>query len=165
MVLLAIDSSKDFMGKLLASDAFDSFLLQEANIITSVTHTLNGRIHPDFYTEEERISHTEEFISWSEIRPLIFESVKGRNTPLSLRLTLCLKSGATDALMQKKNPEAANAGLRALVANIRFENGAVNIMTGTSYDSFVLDRSAEEIWDEAFRQFLASRDISFTVQQ
>ena len=164
MVLLAIDSSKDFMGKLLVSDAFDSFLLQEAGIITSVTYTVNGRIHPDFYTEEERISHTEEFISWSEIRPLIFESVKGKNTPLSLRLTLCLKKEAMDALMQKKNPEAANTGLRALVINIRFESGAVAIMTGTSYDSFVLDRSAEEIWDETVKQFLLSKEISFTAQ-
>ena len=165
MVLLTVDSSKDFMGKLLVSDAFDSFLLQEANIITAVTYTVNGRIHPDFYTEEERISHPEEFIPWSEIRPLIFESVKGKNTPLSLRLTLCLKSEAMNALMQKKNPEATNTGLRALVINIRFESGAVTIMTGTSYDSFVLDRSAEEIWDEAFRQFLTSKEISFTVQQ
>ena len=164
MVLLAIDSSKDFMGKLLVSDAFDSFLLQEANIITSVTHTVNGRIHADFYTEEERLSHTEEFIPWSEIRPLIFESVKGKNTPLSLRLTLCLKKEAMDALMQKKNPEAANTGLRALVINIRFESGAVAIMTGTSYDSFVLDRSAEEIWDETVKQFLLSKEISFTAQ-
>ncbi len=164
MVLLAIDSSKDFMGKLLVSDAFDSFLLQEANIITSVTHTVNGRIHADFYTEEERLSHTGEFIPWSEIRPLIFESVKGKNTPLSLRLTLCLKKEAMDALMQKKNPEAANTGLRALVMNIRFESGAVAIMTGTSYDSFVLDRSAEEIWDETVKQFLLSKEISFTAQ-
>ena len=164
MVLLAIDSSKDFMGKLLVSDAFDSFLLQEANIITSVTYTVNGRIHADFYTEEERLSHTGEFIPWSEIRPLIFESVKGKNTPLSLRLTLCLKKEAMDALMQKKNPEAANTGLRALVINIRFESGAVAIMTGTSYDSFVLDRSAEEIWDETVKQFLLSKEISFTAQ-
>lgn len=164
MVLLAVDSSKDFMGKLLVSDAFDSFLLQEANIITSVTHTVNGRIHADFYTEEERLSHTGEFIPWSEIRPLIFESVKGKNTPLSLRLTLCLKKEAMDALMQKKNPEAANTGLRALVINIRFESGAVAIMTGTSYDSFVLDRSAEEIWDETVKQFLLSKEISFTAQ-
>ena len=152
------------MGKLLVSDAFDSFLLQEAGIITSVTHTVSGRIHADFYTEEERLSHTGEFIPWSEIRPLIFESVKGKNTPLSLRLTLCLKKEAMDALMQKKNPEAANTGLRALVINIRFESGAVAIMTGTSYDSFVLDRSAEEIWDETVKQFLLSKEISFTAQ-
>ena len=66
--------------------------------------------------------------------------------------------------MQKKNPEAANTGLRALVINIRFESGAVAIMTGTSYDSFVLDRSAEEIWDETVKQFLLSKEISFTAQ-
>lgn len=153
------------MAKLLVSEAFDVFLLQEANIVTGVTHTINGRIHPDFYSEEEREQHTEEFIPWSEIRPLLFETIKGRNTPVSLRMTLCLNTAAMTSLMNKKSPDGPVKGLRALVINIRFDNGAVTIMTGTSYESFVLDKSAEEIWDEAFKQFLLSKDIAFTPQQ
>ena len=67
--------------------------------------------------------------------------------------------------MAKESPEGHSSALRALVVNIRFENGAVNIMTGTSYDSFVLDKSEEAIWDKAFTKFLASKGIEFTPQQ
>ena len=49
--------------------------------------------------------------------------------------------------------------------NIRFENGGVIIMTGTSYDSFIMDRSEEKVWDSAFMKFLAAKDIGFTVNE
>ena len=153
------------MAKLLVSDVFDIFRLQEANLITSVTYNISGRIRPDFYSPEERENLTEEFISWSEMRPKLFELIKGKNAPISFRMTLSLDNEQMLALLQKESPEGHSDALRALVINIRFENGAVAIMTGTSYDSFVLDKSEEQIWDSAFTRFLTSKGIEFTPQQ
>ena len=153
------------MAKLLVSDVFDIFRLQEANLITYVTYNISGRIRPDFYTPEERENLTEEFISWSEMRPKLFELIKGKNAPISFRMTLSLDNAQMLALLQKESPEGHSDALRALVINIRFENGAVAIMTGTSYDSFVLDKSEEQIWDSAFIRFLTSKGIEFTPQQ
>ena len=153
------------MAKLLVSDVFDIFRLQEANLITSVTYNISGRIRPDFYSPEERENLTEEFISWSEMRPKLFELIKGKNAPISFRMTLSLDNAQMLALLQKESPEGHSDALRALVINIRFENGAVAIMTGTSYDSFVLDKSEEQIWDSAFTRFLTSKGIEFTPQQ
>ena len=153
------------MAKLLVSDVFDIFRLQEANLITSVTYNISGRIRPDFYSPEERENLTEEFISWSEMRPKLFELIKGKNAPISFRMTLSLDNAQMLALLQKESPEGHSDALRALVINIRFENGAVAIITGTSYDSFVLDKSEEQIWDSAFTRFLASKGIDFTPQQ
>ena len=163
MILLTADSSKDFMAKLLVSDAFDSFCMQEAVIMTSVSYNINGRLHTDFYPEEERSQYTDEFIPWSEIRPKLFEIIKGKNPPVSFRITLSLKSDKMHALMQKESPEGVSSALRALVINIRFENGGVVIMTGTSYDSFVIDRTEEKIWDSAFARFLTAKDIAYTI--
>ena len=87
MILITADNPKDFMAKLLVSDVFDIFRLQEASLITSVTYNINGRLHPDFFSPEERENLTEEFISWAEMRPKLFELIKGRNTPVSFRLT------------------------------------------------------------------------------
>ena len=153
------------MAKLLVSDVFDIFRLQEANLITYVTYNISGRIRPDFYTPEERENLTEEFISWSEMRPKLFELIKGKNAPISFRMTLSLDNAQMLTLLQKESPEGHSDALRALVINIRFENGAVAIMTGTSYDSFVLDKSEEQIWDSAFIRFLTSKGIEFTPQQ
>ncbi len=151
------------MAKLLLSDAFDAFCLQEASAVTSVSYSISGRIHRDFYSEDELEEVTGEFIPWSEIRPKFFELIKGKNLPLSLKMTLSLKDDAMNALLQKESPEGHSSALKAFVINIRFENGAVNIITGTSYDSFVPDRSEEKIWDRAFAQFLTSKDISYSI--
>ena len=153
------------MAKLLVTDVFDIFRMQEASLITSVTYNINGRIRSDFYSTEERENITGDFIPWSEMRPRLFELIKGKNTPVSFRLTLSLDDGRMQALMAKESPEGHQDALRALVINIRFENGAVNIITGTSYDSFVLDKSEEQIWDNAFSKFLANKGIEFTPQQ
>ena len=153
------------MAKLLVSDVFDIFRLQEANLITSVTYNISGRIRPDFYSPEERENLTEEFISWSEMRPKLFELIKGKNAPISFRMTLSLDNAQMLTLLQKESPEGHSDALRALVINIRFENGAVTIMTGTSYDSFVLDKSEEQIWDRAFAVFLSSKGIEFTISE
>ncbi len=153
------------MAKLLVSDVFDIFRLQEANLITAVTYNISGRIRPDFYPSEERENLSEEFISWSDMRPRLFELIKGKNAPVSFRMTLSLENDEMLALMAKESPEGHSDALRALVINIRFENGAVSIITGTSYDSFVLDKSEEQIWDKAFVKFLSSKGIEFTPQQ
>ncbi len=165
MILITADNPKDFMAKLLVSDVFDVFRMQEASLITSVTYNINGRLRPDFYPSEERENLTEEFIAWSEMRPRLFELIKGKNAPVSFRMTLSLDNANMSALMAKESPEGHSDALRAFVINIRFENGAVTIMTGTSYDSFVLDKSEEQIWDKAFVKFLSSKGIEFTPQQ
>ena len=165
MILITADNPKDFMAKLLVSDIFDIFRLQEASLITAVTYNINGRIRPDFYSPEECESITEEFISWSEMRPKLFELIKGKNTPVSFRLTLSLENDKMISLLQKESPEWHSDALRAMVINIRFENGAVAIMTGTSYDTFVLDKSEEKIWDKAFAVFLSSKGIEYTISE
>lgn len=163
MILITANSSKDLMAKLLVSDAFDSFCLQEAAFTTSVSYSISGRVHRDFYSEDELENITEEFIPWSDIRPRIFEIIKGKNLPLSLKMTLSLKSDVMDKLLQKESPEGRSSALKAFVINIRFENGAVNIITGTSYDSFVPDKSEEKIWDNSFARFLSSKGIEYSI--
>ena len=165
MIFITADSTKDFMAKLLVSDVFDDFKLQEANIITSVIYTIGGRIHPEFFSDDERENITGEFIPWKELKHVVFGLIKGKNPPVSFRMTLLLDKAQSDALIRKKSPEGANTPLRALVINIRFENGTIGIVTGTSYDSFVADKSADEIWDKAFCEFLVSKDIAFTLPQ
>ena len=54
MLALHITSMKTFMNQLLAGDAFDCFLLEEAIISTANTYTIDGHINVDFYPMEER---------------------------------------------------------------------------------------------------------------
>ena len=81
-----ISDLKNFMNKLLLSEGFDYFLLEEGTIITYNSFQIDGRIQTDFYTKEEQeVSSlcSYDFSLWKEMRPLCFQLIKGKRTPLS----------------------------------------------------------------------------------
>ena len=53
MVALQIQDIKYFMNKLLLSQTFDNFQLVEGSITTYNTFRIEGRVHKDFFTNEE----------------------------------------------------------------------------------------------------------------
>ena len=67
MIALQIKEIKSFMGKLLGTECFDSFLLEEAVITTYNTFRIDGRINREFYSDEEwenKETHPDEFSAW-----------------------------------------------------------------------------------------------------
>ena len=50
MIALQIKEVKSFMGKLLGTECFDSFLLEEAVITTYNTFHIDGRINREFFS-------------------------------------------------------------------------------------------------------------------
>lgn len=61
------------------------------------------------------------------------------------------------------NPECGVAAslIRSLVLNIRYDNGKVTCITGSSFTTFVMDKSAETLWDAYVRQLLSSFGLDF----
>ena len=53
MFLFKITDIKQFMNKLLLSNAFDQFLLSEAQILTASTFIIDGHINKDFYNDSD----------------------------------------------------------------------------------------------------------------
>lgn len=101
MLALQISSMKKFMNQLLAGDAFDIFLLEEASVSTANTYTIDGRINRDFYTAEELEAGIcpYEFQPWSETKGLCFHLIKGKHTPLFFKFVLHLKPEKTQELL------------------------------------------------------------------
>ena len=50
--------------------------------------------------------------------------------------------------------------VKAFVLNIRYDGTGLTLVTGTSYNTFLMDKTPETLWDQAVRQFLARREIS-----
>ena len=48
MLALELTNVKDFMNKLLKSETFDNFLLQEAVITSAASYVIDGHIHDGF---------------------------------------------------------------------------------------------------------------------
>ena len=53
MLAIQIKGIKAFMAKLLNTEIFDVFLLEEAQIQTANTFIIDGHLNRDFYTKEE----------------------------------------------------------------------------------------------------------------
>ncbi|MDE7323705.1 MAG: hypothetical protein K2N73_13510 [Lachnospiraceae bacterium] len=166
MTALDIKVTKNFMNSLLVTEQFDSFLVAEAVITTYNTFHIDGHLVKDFYTSEELEDlelHKKStlFSYWNDIRPVCFQLIKGRKTPVSFKVVF----HAAPELIEKiaANPEcqvAANL-IRSLVLNIRYDNGKVTCITGTAFTTFIMDKSVDKIWDGYIRQFLSSFGLDF----
>ncbi len=121
MIALQITSMKNFMNHLLVADTFDPFLLEEATVSTALTVTIDGHINKDFYPADER---GEDCIpwdlqSWSKIKGLCFDLIKGKHTPLYFKFVLHMQPDKAAAMLTKAqvDPDV----IRALVLNIRYD--------------------------------------------
>ena len=81
------------MSKLLIGTDFDAFWLSEANITTSVTYTIDGLLHPDFFdTQEAELLQAEgrEYALWKDIKPFVFITERKKHL-FTLKLYSCFQ--------------------------------------------------------------------------
>lgn len=151
------------MNQLLAGDAFDAFLLEEATISTANTYTIDGHINKDFFPVYERDeAHLPyEFQPWSEIKGLCFNLIKGKHTPIFFKFVLHLKPENAAALLVQQNASVKPQDVKALVLNIRYDGSKAILTTGTAYHTFLMSKDADIIWDKAFCRHLTNKDITF----
>lgn len=164
MILCKIKDKKDFMGKLLAGECFDSFLLKEASIHSFVPYLIDGHINKAFFRDEGEDTAaftTYEYAQWKDIRPVCFDLIKGKRTPTKFMFVLYLKPEAMEAMFDRAGISTTESLVQNPVLNIRFEQGEINITTGMDYSGFTLDKSAEQLWDTTFMKFLDKKEISY----
>ena len=164
MLALQIKDVKHFMGKLLATELFDSFLLEEATIISYNTFHIDGRMNKEYYSNEEweeASIRPYEFSEWKNIRPILFDLIKGKKTPVSFKFVLHLMPRFVAGVLKSADTTITAEQIRALVLTCRFEEGSLTLITGTSFHTFLLDRSVEPLWDSTIKTFLNRKEISY----
>lgn len=165
MTALQITSMKNFMNRLLTSESFDIFLLEEAVIGTASTFTIDGRINKDFFREEgsESITELSEFRPWSELKGLCYDLIKGKRTPLFFRFTLQLKPELTAALLKREHCDVDLAQVKALALNIRYDGTKAVLTTATAYHTFLMSKEPDAIWDRALIKYLDREGIAYEI--
>ncbi len=158
MLALQIDEVKTFMNRLLVDSVFDSFLFVEGALQMGFSHEFDGHLNRDFYTESELsgLPEGETYISYSQVRPVLFSLIRGKRTPLSFRLTLQLKSAQTQALLSSI-PSAPS--VKGLLLNIRFDGQRVFLTSGVNYTAFSFDKAPERAWDQWLTEFIKSLSL------
>lgn len=161
MISLQVKVTKNMMNALLASECFDAFLLEEAAITTFNAFHIDGHLIKDFYTADERSKLTSEFSLWRDIRPFCFQLIKGKKTPVSFRVVLHAPAALVEKIAADPACGVAANLIRALALNIRYDNGHVLCVTGSAYNTFLMDKSAETLWDAYIRRMLSGLNIDF----
>lgn len=162
MTAYKITELKNFMNRLLTTDCFDIFLLEQAVIITYNTFTIDGRLEKEFYTTEEWEEPSLRpypLSCWSDIRPICFSLIRGKKTPVRMKFVLQLKPEMTQKLIADNDIKIPDHFVKAFVLSIRYENGSMSCTTGVSFSSFLPDKTPERLWDDAFRRFLKNKNI------
>lgn len=165
MLSLQINSMKQFMGKLLVSEVFDIFLLEEASIQTANLYTIDGHIQPEFFPLAER---TEENLPygmtpWGDMKSLCFQLIKGKHTPLFFKFVLHLKPENMEELLKRESLLKKDSPLKSLMLNIKYDGSKATITTGTSYSTFVMDKTADVVWDREVAKYLTQCQIEYEI--
>jgi hypothetical protein len=164
MLALELNNVKDFMNKLLASEIFDHFLLQEAVITAASTYVIDGRITKGFYSDEEKekLGITGcTFLPYSMLRQKCFDLIKGKKTPASFKFVLTLSPENLKRTLESVGSSFGPDDISGVFLNIRYQNQLLTLTTGVSYRIFSADRTLDIEWDRLVKLFLQQHDIEF----
>ena len=159
MISLKILEMNRFMGKLLKGENFDGFLLKEGFLRTNIEYRFQGQLFIDYFDTEEQEKLEEKYVYWGELRPTVFELIKGKRTPLAFSFTLLLAKNDTTALLARRQVNVGEDS-PSLFLQIRFEHGTGRIITGTARNTFTLDKSLDEAWDAEVRQLMKAMELA-----
>ncbi|WMC91993.1 DUF5721 family protein [Kineothrix sp. MB12-C1] len=157
-----INDLKNFMNKLLLSESFDFFLLEEGTIVTYNTFHIDGHIRKDFYTKEEQEDSSlcpYDFSLWKDMRPLCFQLIKGKRTPISFKFVLLLLPGHRNKILSTGGYEEQAHQVKSFLLTVKYDGTAATIITGTSTNTFLMDKTPEHLWDQAFQKFMDKQQI------
>lgn len=164
MIALELTDIKDFMNKLLRSDVFDHFLLQEAVITTASTISINGQITKGFYTEEEleelRLNGCR-FLPFSMLRTNCFDLIKGKKTPAAFRFVFLLSPKNMEKTIAAVDSSYNPSDVTGMYINLKYQNQLLSLTTGIAYNIFSTDKVLEAEWDKMVRKFLKQHEIAF----
>lgn len=159
-----IKDVKNFMNRLLITDSFDSFLLAEASITTYNTFVIDGRMVKEFFTSDINDDHIlppYEFSEWKNMRPLCFDLIKGKRTPVAFKLVLHLKPELIEKLLQNGGSNVSLSAMKAFVLNIKYDGSMLTCITATAFHTFLPDKTPDKLWDDYFTHFLSEKDITY----
>lgn len=160
MIALRAEDVRTFTSKLFVKEDFDQFLVKEIEIVTFNRFTIDGHIRQGYFGEEELEERKiEEFSSWKMLRPICFALIKGKKLPGSFRIVLQLSPEAVEKFVKNSGLGITESQIQGLYLNIRYEEGVLYCVTGTSLYVFTLDKALETEWDRTVERFMREHDI------
>lgn len=164
MIALELTDIKSFMNKLLTTNTFDNFLLQEAVIQGNASFVIDGHLQKGFYSEEElETLHLtkDNILPFSMLKTNCYDLIKGKKTPSSFKFVFLLSHDNLENTLRSLSSSYTIQDLSGVFMNIKYQNQLLTLTTGISYRIFSTDKSLEQEWDRLVMKFLRQHEISY----
>ena len=123
---------------------------------------INGRLNKNWYdSAEKELLDGREYANWKEIRNLAFQIIKGNKSPQFMKLVFSLPRENVKKVIEKSGSSFSLEQVEGLFLNLKFENGVLYLVTGSSLTIFSMDKSLEQEWDREVMVFLKRQAIVF----
>lgn len=142
---------KKFMNALLKEEVFDNFEVRNVELETFVHYEISCNIKNDSNVEQNVQKRF--FCLWSELKPYMFQLIKGKKKPHYFKIILSLQE---DDILKISDNAAA------MFLNVNFENDIIMCTTGTSQKKFTMDKIVDNIWEETVKQFFLDHNIKIS---
>lgn len=142
-----ITNRKEFMAKLLKSDLFEGFEVREVVAHVSFKMILDGKRNKAYFQDINEDSDTiySDYLTWGEMRKHVYELMSGTKLPTYFKIILSTNAEKTRQI---------SSDVSTFYLNITFKDNQTTCTTGTAYNGFTLDQSADQLWDERIKNFL-----------
>lgn len=155
MLAFTVNDTKSFMNLLLKGETFDTFQFRQGELHTFASFIIEGKRNLDFYSTAELEQGLSRYVHWAEMRPFVFQAIKGNKLPQSIKLVFSLPDEKMEHL-----PNTSAAFL-----NILFKENTVLCTTAISQKTFSLDKSSEKLWETYILKFFQKNAIGIQLQQ
>ena len=155
MLAFTVNDTKTFMNLLLKGDTFDTFHFRQGEILTFASFIIEGKRNMDFYGTEELEQVLSRYVRSEEMRPFVFQAIKGNKLPKAIKLVFSLSEEKTTNLPNTK----------AAFLNILFKDNTIFCTTAISQETFSLDKSPEKLWEEYVLKFFKKNGIGIQLQE
>lgn len=163
MIALTLPELKTATSCIFTKETFDYFLVKEITISTSNTFHVDGRLHPDYYTDEEKeLLRDPVYSDWKSLRPFCYQLIRGKKLPRSFRLVFQLSESNVEKFLKQYHIPCQVSDIGGLYLHFRYENQILSAVSGTSLNFFTLDKTIDTAWDEMVRRILKLAGILFT---
>lgn len=160
MISLKVADVKAFMNKLLLQSVFDNFLVSEVEVNTANKFSIQGDLNQSFFSSDElEALDGRTYSTWGELRPILYQIIKGNRTPLSFKMVFLLSKSNTENVLSKSGLPFKYEDIGGLFLNIRFDQNGLYLITGTSIKIFTLDKSLDQVWEKDLKTFLKYHEI------
>ena len=163
MKAIEIDNVKKMVEMLLSSDFFGNMLLYKAEVKGAYDISMDGNINKDFYDSDDLYVHEKEiregYISWANSRNLFYQSLRGKNLPLSFNIMLMVPKSDIESVIKNSNAEIDTSDVSSLSLNVIYDREKMIVTSGTSMKFFTMDRSIEVIWDDIVQNTFNNLEI------